>query len=303
VESAAKAPPSPPTDRVVAIIELLAGADGPLRISDIIEQLGISRSTCAAILETLAQRGWVERLADLSFQTGSGLIPVANAIRAQQPILHLGESIIEALVADLPVESVGLSLIDGGYTTRVARAGTGTWVSVGPVLRLPIFPPFGAVAVAFGSKRQQARWLDHVGDDATRSQLATFLEVVRKEGVAVWRLDAQTQYVAEAILATHAFAADSRSPRIDGQHGRQATLLHALSRSGYTAEEVRDSASLPISYIATPVFDQSSRPCYELEAHVLRTIARKDYQRIIDRLKEASNELTVACGGAARPLA
>src|SRR4051794_12445150 len=54
--------PSPPTRRVVAVMELLAGhPDTSLALADICRELRISRSTCHVILHTLCASDWVLR--------------------------------------------------------------------------------------------------------------------------------------------------------------------------------------------------------------------------------------------------
>jgi len=290
--------PSPPTDRVVAVTELLVGVDRPLRVSEIAERLAINRSTCSAILETLENHGWVERLPDLSYQAGGGLIPIANKIRTRLPILQIADPLIKELAASLDIKGVSLSLINDGHMTQVARAGsTRDWVDVGPLLRLPVFPPFGAVVVAFGTRREREGWLAQVGDESTREHLQTFLATVRDYGAAVWRLDAQTQLISEAIIASHAL-----TPRSATQHheailnDRLATLLHTLSRLGFSAGDLQSAATLPISYIEMPVFDVDGRPCYELELHVMREkVSHQELQEIVGRTGEAAAALTRAC--------
>jgi DNA-binding IclR family transcriptional regulator len=53
---------SPPTGRVLDVLELLAqrDRDGP-RLTDVIEELGITRATAHSILTTLCDRGWASR--------------------------------------------------------------------------------------------------------------------------------------------------------------------------------------------------------------------------------------------------
>ena len=54
--------PSPPTRRVVAVVELLAQAAAtPLTLAEICRELGISRSTGHAILATLCACDWILR--------------------------------------------------------------------------------------------------------------------------------------------------------------------------------------------------------------------------------------------------
>ncbi|MFC6012157.1 helix-turn-helix domain-containing protein [Nocardia lasii] len=60
---------SPPTDRVVSVVELLA-ARAPLHAAAIADTLELSRSTVGAILTTLDARSWVQRLPDLTYRLG-----------------------------------------------------------------------------------------------------------------------------------------------------------------------------------------------------------------------------------------
>ncbi len=48
---------SPPTDRVVAVIELLAGRDEACTIAEVADALGLSRSTVGAVLGSLDAHG------------------------------------------------------------------------------------------------------------------------------------------------------------------------------------------------------------------------------------------------------
>lgn len=73
---------SPPTDRVVAVVELLAGREMPCTIAEIADGLQLSRSTVGAVLGALDTHGWVQRGPDLRYRLGSRLAGVAEAARA-----------------------------------------------------------------------------------------------------------------------------------------------------------------------------------------------------------------------------
>jgi DNA-binding IclR family transcriptional regulator len=290
--------PSPPTDRVVEVVELLLEADGPLRISDIVDRLRINRATCSAILEALELRGWVERLSDRSYQPGAGLIPVANAVRSRLPILQSAEPVMTRLFEELRVEGVALSLIDGGRWARVARVGSPTAVDAGPMFKMPFIPPFGAVVAAFAPEREQRAWLDLVSDQAVRQHLRRLLETVRQQGVAVWRFDAHTQFISDAIFAAHS-AVISKLTSPDSDSGnRLSSLLHELARLGYLAPELQSKRSFAVAYLEAPIFDADGRTCYELEVHVLRdAVTKAELTDIVARIRVAAAELTAACGG------
>jgi DNA-binding IclR family transcriptional regulator len=297
--------PSPPTDRVVAVVGLLLEAAAPLRISDIVDELRINRATCSVILETLELRGWVERLPDLSYRPGSGLIPIANAVRARLPIVQSAEPVMNRLLEELEVEGVALSLIDGNQWARVARVGLPTGVDFGPMFRMPLVPPFGAVVAAFGTDREQRAWLDLAGDRAVRQHLQRLLETVRQQGVAIWRYDAQTQFISDAIFASSSAVTKwTSTPAGSGaadSNGRFSSLLNDLARLGYLAADLSSRRSFPVAYLEAPIFDADGRTCYELEVHVLReAVSKKDLKNIVARLRIAAGELTAVCGGKTR---
>ena len=297
--------PSPPTDRVIAVVGVILEADGPLRVSDIVDQLGINRATCSAILETLKLRGWVERLTDRSYQPGGGLIPIANAVRSRLPILAPAEPVMNRLIEELAVEGVGLSLIDGRQLARVARVGAPTAVDAGPMFRMPLVPPFGAVVAAFAADRDQRSWLDLVGDRAVRRHLKQLLETVRQQGVAVWRFDAQTQFISDAIFASNSTSMSTwtAAPSGAAANGHLAGLLQDLARLGYVAADFSSKRVFSVAYLEAPIFDADGRTCYQLEVHVLReSVGKRELTNMVTHLRSAADELTLACGGSSPKL-
>ncbi|MFJ9367626.1 helix-turn-helix domain-containing protein [Nocardia sp. NPDC101769] len=72
---------SPPTDRVIAIVELLARSREPMLHRVIAERLRLSKSTTWQILTSLERAGWVSKR-DARYSIGDGLATtVAHARR------------------------------------------------------------------------------------------------------------------------------------------------------------------------------------------------------------------------------
>jgi DNA-binding IclR family transcriptional regulator len=295
--------PSPPTDRVVAVVELLLAAESPLRVSDIVDSLDISRSTCFAILETLERRTWVERRANRTYVPGRGLIPVANAVRARLPILQRADDVMRRLLDELDVQGLTLSLVGGGRLAQVARMGAQTGLDVGPLFQIPMYPPFGAAVVAYGRPEEQQRWLAEVPDAESRRHLDRVLETLRAHGVAVWRLDAATELLSEAIFASQAVIDRLASARRDVPSGR-VSLLSLFDRLGMSVDDLARPDPVSVAYLEAPVFDGDGTTCYVLEVHVLRDdLSRSELHEIVARARSAADELTLECGGAVRPFA
>lgn len=289
--------PSPPTDRVVAVVELLLASEAPLRVSDVVERLGLNRSTCSAILETLQQRSWVERRADRTYAPGRGLIPVANAVRARLPILRLADEAMRAVLDDDDLEGLTLSLVEGGRLAQVARVGPRTGPDLGPLFQIPMHPPFGASVIAFGRDDEQRRWLEQVPEPDSRARLELVLECLRVHGVAVWQLDAATELLTEAILASQAVIDRLTATRRAGVDGR-ASLLSLFDQLGMSVDDLAAADPVAVAYVEAPVFDPDGSACYVLEAHVLReAVDRAALAGIVARVRRAADELTAACGG------
>lgn len=66
-------PSSPPTARVVRIVEMLAAAMQPKTVSEIAASTGISRATATAVVNELEAAGWVARDDELRYRIGASL--------------------------------------------------------------------------------------------------------------------------------------------------------------------------------------------------------------------------------------
>ena len=291
---------SPPTARAVAIIELLIGSEHPLRISEITQRLGLNRSTCAAILDTLEQLQWVERTAELNYRVGPGLIPVSNAVRGRLPILGAADPMMRELVHRLDIGAVTLSRLDNGFLTLVETVHRNPDFDVRPAFRLPMFPPFGAAMVAFATEAERASWVELVADRDVGEHIARVLEFARRHGVAIWHHDRAGQLLERSVAANGALNRRLGMQECDPAAQRElAELALALGRSGYIARQLRAAkAPFAVSYLAAPVFDALGQPCFSLELHVLRTDVTLDRLReLVGAVRAAADDLTTACGG------
>jgi DNA-binding IclR family transcriptional regulator len=271
-----------------------------MKISQISENLGITRSTCTAILDTLEQLQWVERGADLAYQPGPGLIPVANAIRARLPIVQRSEPLLRGLLDELDVQTAALSRVDRTHLTLVAKSSRAAGFDAPPSFRLPLFPPFGASVAAFWPPDAQEQWLNQVPDKPTRDHLRRFLVAIRETGVALWRLDQAGQLLQDAVAASDALAPTHGLHRGAASADHQITALAlALGRVGFTKEELQPARQpFAVSYIAGTVFNEVDQPCYSLELHTLRhDISYDELGTFVAAVRRSSDQLTEICGG------
>ena len=129
------------------------------------------------------------------------------------------------------------------------------------------------------------------------------LEALRAHGVAVWRLDAATELLSEAIFASQAVIDRLAAARRDVPDGR-VSLLGMFDRLGMSVDDLARPDPVSVAYLEAPVFDADGTTCYVLEVHVLRdALPRAQLGDIVDRARAAADELTLECGGAARRFA
>src|SRR5262245_65387795 len=91
---------SPPTARVVAVLEYLAGHPRGASASATARALGLNGSTCAVLLASLERARWVERAAD-NYRLGAGLLSLCDAMRARFPLLGAGHALLRRLAEEV----------------------------------------------------------------------------------------------------------------------------------------------------------------------------------------------------------
>lgn len=244
---AASQVPSPPTERVIAVMQLLAAEpDRSFSLADITRRLDISRATGHAILTTLAAHQWVLRdEASAGYSCGPAIAALGRPSnnRAFRPVL-----------AELS-ESIGTQVLlvrrDGASLQIVDTVGESlTAPSLGPGFRVPLVAPFGRDYVAWAAESAQQVWLG-AGQPATqlRKRLAAVLQETRRRGYVIERLS--PEYI-RVYSALRALAIDGEPDAITR---RLAWSFADLTLVDYLPGELDDSGPHQIATIAAPVRD------------------------------------------------
>ncbi|GAB3678603.1 helix-turn-helix domain-containing protein [Saccharopolyspora tripterygii] len=266
--------PSPPTERVVAVVELLAGRENPLGAAEIADELRLSRSTALAVLTSLAERGWVSRGTDLRYRLGARLIGL-TARGASEPAVPPGAEEALRELAEAAGCGVALSAVTATELTFVAVfAGEGR-IPAG-ITRdtvVPLRAPAGASAVAFRSEQEQARWLAGA-DEAHRDRLAEALRLLRSEFVAAWGIGAAAPAQLDVLADVVEHLAEHPAPR--ELRSRVRSLMTDISGLPYAEADVASEDPLPLSYLVAPIFDATGAPAWELQLGPLRASADRD---------------------------
>lgn len=259
---------SPPTDRVVAIVGLLADQQEPSSVASIASRLELNRSTVTSILLALERAGWAVRQADRRYTLGPGLIGAANAVHRLWPMSVECTDAIEQLAERT---GCGASLALVGATElsflTVVRGRGRIPAGVGAGVRLPLVAPVAAAVLAHRDAKAQQAWLGSA-HGLSRELLDDVLAQVRDNGVVVFGMGG-TDPEALGVLA-EVVELLAEHPQRSALRQRVFELLTGLNGNPYTAAQLTTSEPLSVSYLAAPVFDRG-QAAYELQLGPLRS--------------------------------
>ncbi|GAA2421376.1 IclR family transcriptional regulator [Mycolicibacterium llatzerense] len=275
--------PSPPTERVIAVMHLLAAEpDRSFSLADITRRLDISRATGHAILTTLAAHQWVlrdEESAGYSCGPAVATLGRPSNNRAFRPVLtELSES-IGTLVMLARRDGAALQIVDTvGESLTAPR--------LGPGFRVPLVAPFGRDYVAWAAESAQQTWLG-AGQPATqlRKRLAAVLQETRRRGYVIERLS--PEYV-RVYSALRALAVEGEADAITR---RLAWSFADLTLVDYLPGELDDSSPHQIATIAAPVRDADGLVTMSVSAAPFSTLTAVQVEDIGAQVCDAARRI------------
>ncbi|MBI3215838.1 MAG: helix-turn-helix domain-containing protein [Mycobacterium sp.] len=279
---------SPPTRRVVGIVELLREAGKPLTTTDIAKALDIARATTSAIMAELESAGWAQRDGGLAYSIG----PALGALRgAAEP--YTGGVATGAVLSELARSTgcgVTMSLIGPDHLVVVdKRHGSDRIIPGFPTgQRIPLIFPVGAAVMPWRDAADQERWLSTARQP--RADGAELLRRVRTSGFAIFRPNDSDAGLVEVLAdLLGAVGAEILDPRVRARALRQ---LNSLTSRVYTPTEVRSTKTLPISYLAAPVFDDAGYARFEVQLGALRAeVSKTERDDYIAALRSAAQRI------------
>ncbi|MEV6360976.1 IclR family transcriptional regulator [Nocardia asteroides] len=178
---------SPPTQRVVKVLELLSRyPTDRLSLARIVREAGLSRATAHAVLTQLTADGWTARDADGCYGIGLRLLTVARRAEAAFPLRRTAAPQLRAL-SERTGYPVFLAERDGEsiVVTEVVGNPSAGWIR--PGRRLPLAPPVCREFVAWAPEARRREWIGSA-EPAHRDRLAVVLAEIRTRGYSVERL-------------------------------------------------------------------------------------------------------------------
>ncbi|TWG96786.1 DNA-binding IclR family transcriptional regulator [Nocardioides sp. J9] len=273
------ASPSPPTTRVVDVLELVAARrDRPLRAADVARELGLSRATTHAIVHTLAARGWLVRSPDTGhLALGPALGPVAAAVAEQRTGTRLGVRAAAGLASATGWPASVVELVDDVlYVSSVDPDD----LTVMRGQRLPYAAPFGTLFAAWAEPDERRGWLRRGRlTEAAVASYGAHLDQARADGFLVERMSPVVEHVSSLVQATHEGDFPAAVHELAGE------LLAEVVR---TSMETHDAASQPVTSVAAPVPGPDGTVRTALVVHPLRDLTGAEVRRAASMVRQAA---------------
>lgn len=279
---------SPPTERVLGIIELLARQRGEgVRLADVARALGLSQSTAHAIIGTLCDRGWASRdPVDKTLTLGPALELTAARADLARPRAHAtraaaielaSELGYPASVTELTGEYLTLNLLGGG-----PKALPREWAGEAGD-RIPFNAPFGPAFAAWVTPAERRAWFDRATlvREEHEELLSEFLAATRERGYSV-------EYMAPTLART----ARLFEPLGDDQWSASMRkvideALLELATAGFAPDPASE-----VTAISAPVFDHHGLAVLNIGIHPFAPLAAKEIERIGKQLLRATGAIS-----------
>lgn len=291
--------PSPQTDRVVQLFELLApDPSSGLSLAEVSRRLGVHKSGCHSMLTALLHAGWLLRdPVRKTYHLGPTLVRLGAAAASRFPALDLARPVMGDLSAATGAHCIAFE-VSADHVTVVDQVRNprhpGHPMAVGT--ELPIRPPYGASVAAWLPAPEQHLWLAAV-PGPVRDHYRRALERTRERGYAVGLHvlpDVRLQELASLVRAHEI------------HHGRLSDLAVELTDELMHREEwfpttLTSRRSYQVSHIDSAVFGRDGAPVLMLSlVPVEGGLTGAETRRIGQRLRDGAGRITEAIGGPAR---
>jgi IclR family KDG regulon transcriptional repressor len=235
----------PALDRGLQILELVAGHDGAVKVTDISTALGIPRSATYELVHTLKARDYLGQDRSGGLTLGARLFALGSQYGQTLDLTHIAQDVAIDL-RDVANETVQVGTLEGRHVLYIARADPSRMVRLVSAVgrRLPAHcTAIGKAMLAQLSAAQVTRCLDgavlesftpqSITEDAT---LRSALDQIRAEGLA--RDDRESNPEIKCVAAPvfdgagHCVAAISISVPHERMTDDYSTELAAIVRAG-----------------------------------------------------------------------
>jgi DNA-binding IclR family transcriptional regulator len=288
---------SPPTDRVVAVLDFLARhPHDRFGVSEVARRLGLSKPTCLGIVGTLAAADYLVRDAqDKTYRLGPALISLGHAAQESMRVNPAAREELRRLSSKYDTTAALSAVIDDRITLLELVGPPGADVGVRVGQSYPFTPPVGLMFVLWD-------------DDALRTWLAKEPTIpLRTDTDRLDRVIAEcrtTGYLVELLTPggrrLYALMAGMSSALPDELRALLGELVSDIGERVYLRSEATASGPRQrhdVSVISAPVYDHHRRQAMVVSLQIGRALSDGEITRCARGLMTAASTLTAQLGG------
>ncbi|MDN3459101.1 MULTISPECIES: helix-turn-helix domain-containing protein [Rhodococcus] len=287
---------SPPTERVVQVLDYLVGRpDQRFGLSELARALEISKPTCLGILTALADRGYLTRdEVSKTYGLGPALIAAGRAAQRGFAVGPIARTHLEKVSTEFGTTCTASGVIGDQISVLEVTGPIGARraAKVGQVY--PFAPPVGLMYVLWGSDHDMDSWLGKEPSLPVRLDRERLWNVVREcraAGYLVESLDpvGQRLHTLMAGVATHDLPPEVRE--LLGE------MVSSLGERVYLGRDISSDDEHPVSLIAAPTYDAEGHQALVLTLYVGGAITGAEIERRAVALVAAADAVTAEVGG------
>lgn len=286
---------SPPTQRVVRILDFLAGHPGQrFGVSQLARRVGLSKPTCLGILTTLSDAGYLVRDAtDKTYRLGPSLITLGHRAQEALRVSPAAREELRRLSSRFNVTAALSAVVDDRITVLdlVSPPGIKPGVEVGQ--SYPFAPPVGLMFVLWDDEAQRD-WLAKEPTLPLRTDSARLNRVsaeCRRDGFLVERLTPGGRRL-------YSLMAGMSTDLPDELRALLGELVSDIGERVYLREENAGARKRhDISVISAPVYDHYQRQVMVASMHIGKSLTDNEIRERARALVTTADAVTHQLGG------
>lgn len=286
---------SPPTDRVVRLLDFLASRPTErFGVSDLARRIGLSKPTCLGIVTSLAEAGYLVRdPADKTYRLGPSLITLGHKAQESLRVSPAAREQLRRLSARYDATAALSAVVDDRITLLdlVAPAGADPGVEVGQ--SYPFAPPVGLMFVLWDGEAERS-WLEMQPTLPLRMDMERLSRVTarcRADGYLVERLTPGGRRL-YSLMAGMPTTLPGELRALLGE------LVSDIGERVYLRDENPSRKRTDISVISAPVFDHYRRQVMVASMHIGKALTDNEITVRARAVVETADAVTAHLGGA-----
>lgn len=285
---------SPPTDRVVRILDFLASRPSErFGVSDLARRIGLSKPTCLGIVTSLAEAGYLVRdPVDKTYRLGPSLITLGHKAQESLRVSPAAREQLRRLSARFDATAALSAVVDDRITLLdlVAPAGAEPGVEVGQ--SYPFAPPVGLMFVLWDDDAERT-WLEMQPTLPLRmdmERLSRVTALCRADGYLVERLTPGGRRL-YSLMAGMPTTLPGELRALLGE------LVSDIGERVYLRDESPGRKRIDISVISAPVFDHYRRQVMVASMHIGKALTDNEITVRARAVVETADAVTAHLGG------